>query len=209
MLWALAVAVLGATLAGCGNSQHMAMEVEQGGKIFVRPKIGDVVQWTGPDGKPFTISFTIPGVTPCKETSNSLTTCTVAKAGIFPYGCSGCADPAVVVGSDTGPFYGVSHKLQAAVRNADGVYLYCDATSHAPKASPDPEIASAGENIQWFATDPKMVNWNVTLQSGTCSQTSINQGQPVCTVQPGAQSQTYSITADTCTGTGSATLTIQ
>ena len=209
LLEALVVSVMGATLAGCGNSQHMVMEVEQGGKVFLRPKVGDVVQWVGPDGKPFTVNFAIPGHTPCQEIAASLDTCTVARQGVFPYDCSGCADPAVVVSTDTGPFYSSIQKSQALVRNADAVYLYCDASTHAPKAIPDPELASAGEKIQWFATDPKMINWSVTLQAGTCSEGGINQGQPVCTVQAGAQSQTYSITADTCTGTGSAGLKIQ
>jgi plastocyanin len=208
LLWTLAVSVLGVTLAGCGKSQHMTMEVEAGGKVFVKPKIGDVVNWVGTDGKPSVVSFTIPGLSPCQESGN-VSTCTVVKAGVFPYSCTGCTDPAVVVGSDSGPFMGTKYSPRNVAVRSDAAYLYCDASSHAPKASPDPLPASVSDTIQWFPTDPKMANWTVTLQAGTCKEGTINQSQPVCTVQAGAASQTYSITADTCTGTGSAGLTIQ
>jgi len=55
-----------------------------------------------------------------------------------------------------------------------------------------------------------MVNWSLILQTGTCNESTVNQSQPVCTVRADApKSQSYAITADVCTGTGSAGLTIK
>ena len=63
---------------------------------------------------------------------------------------------------------------------------------------------------QWFAAGSNMVNWSLILQTGTCNESTVNQSQPVCTVRADApKSQSYAITADVCTGTGSAGLTIK
>jgi plastocyanin len=216
LLWTLAVLVAAvATLGGCGNAQPISprpivMQVQTGGKIFVRPHKGDVVQWIDANKQAFAVNFFIPGVSPCKEMGASLSTCTVDKAGVFPYSCVGCADPAVIVGSDVGPLNGTARRPQGSVINADGGYLYCDASSHAPKASPDPLPAAGGDTIQWFAAGSNIVSWNLVLQAGTCIETTINQDQPLCNVKADApKTQTYSITADACTGTGSAVLTIR
>jgi plastocyanin len=76
--------------------------------------------------------------------------------------------------------------------------------------SPDQLTAAVGDTIQWFATTSSLAPWTVTLQAGTCREAAINQGQPLCTVQTAApKSQSYSIVATTCTGTGNATLTVK
>ena len=214
--WTLAVLVAaGATLGGCGNPRPInprpiVMQVQAGGKIFARPRKGDVVQWIDANAQAFAVNFPIPGLSPCKEKGTSLSTCTVDKVGVFPYTCVGCADPAVVVGSDVEPQTGTARKPGGSVINAEAGYLYCDANSHAPKAYPDPLPAAGGDTIQWFAAGSNIVSWNLALQAGTCSETTINQDQPVCTVKADApKTQTYSITANACTGTGSAGLTIK
>jgi hypothetical protein len=86
------------------------------------------------------------------------------------------------------------------------VYLYSDASSHRPEAYPDPLVASGGRTIQWFPVGRlNIVNWSLTLLPGACNETTINRSQPVCTVKADAsKSRSYSITADACTGTGSA-----
>ena len=116
--WTLAVLVAaGATLGGCGNSRPIVMQVEAGGKIFVRPQKGDVVQWIDANAQAFAVNFPIPGLSPCKEKGTSLSTCTVDKVGVFPYTCVGCADPAVIVGSDVGPLTGTARNPQGSVIN--------------------------------------------------------------------------------------------
>jgi plastocyanin len=212
-LWTLAFLVVGGgALAGCGK-QPVVLEVQSGGKIFLRPKKGDVVRWVGADSQPVAVNFFIPGASPCKETGSSLNTCTVVDThGVFPYACDGCADPAVVVGSDV-PLQGAvgtARKARGAVLNAQAGYLYCDPASHAPKVKPDTLVATGGDTIQWFAAGPNIVDWSLILQSGTCNESTVNQSQPVCTVRADApKSQNYPITADACAGTGSAGLTIK
>jgi hypothetical protein len=211
VLWTLAVSVVGgAMLGGCGKPQPIVMQVQAGGKIFLRPKKGDVVQWKDANSHPVAVTFPVPGMSPCHESATTLDTCTVDKEGnVFPYICDGCADPAVAPGSDTGPLEGLALKAQGTVNNAQAGYLYCDPSSHAPKVYKDPLTAADGDKIQWFP-GPNMATWQITLQLGTCAEPVINQAQQVCTVQPSApKKQTYSITADGCTGTGSAGLTIK
>ena len=63
--WTLAVlAASGATLGGCGNPRPIVMQVQAGGKIFVRPHKGDVVQWIDANAQAFAVNFPIPGVAP-------------------------------------------------------------------------------------------------------------------------------------------------
>lgn len=206
--WILTVVGV-AALAGCSSPQPLVvthpidMEVEAGGKVFLHPLKGDIVHWTDQNGADLPVTFTIPNLTPCTESGSSLSKCTVKdKTGLFPYTCSGCADPAVVVGSNTGPLTAMDAKDRPAVVNADAGYLYCDPNSStAPAVSPQNLQAGPSDTIQWFATTPSLKPWTVTLTTGTCKELTIDDAHPLCTLQPGAKSQNYSITATTCSGT--------
>src|ERR1039457_1861342 len=183
VLWTLVVSVVGgAMLGGCGKPQPIVMQVQAGGKIFLRPKKGDVVKWKDANLQPVDVTFPVPGMSPCQESATTLNTCTVDKEGdVFPYTCPGCSDPAVAPGSDTGPLQGLGLKAKGTVNNAQAGYLYCDPSSHAPMVYPDPLTAAGGDKIQWFKGG-SIVNWQITLQAGTCAEPVINQAQPVCTV---------------------------
>ncbi|MGB7760044.1 MAG: hypothetical protein WBL61_09455 [Bryobacteraceae bacterium] len=215
LMWTMAISVMGGTmLGGCnwGNPKPVVMEVEAGGKVFLHLEKGDTVQWKGAGSAQLVVKFPIGS--PCQGTSGpggGWNTCTVQTDGVFPYTCDGCADPAVVVGSGGGPLTGAAQTLAGNPINAQAGYLFCD--SGVPKAYPDPLVTADGETIQWFpAAGANLGAWQLTLQSGTCTETAVNQGQPVCTVQKNvpAGKQSYSITAPTCSPTpGTAWLTIQ
>ena len=172
-----------------------------------------MLQWKDPKLAKFPVTFYDEIGSPCTESttkpSTPLDTCTVDTAGVFPYHCDGCEDPGVHVGSDVlGEQTGLNAAPRTSVKRSIDNYLYCD--KDVPKALYPTITASAGDKVEWFP-GPKsgIVNWQVTLQPNTCVESTINQGQKVCKVQPQAKTQLYSITADFCAGPGSAVLTIQ
>jgi len=203
-------------LAGCGGSGKTTIQFLAGGKPVVYANKGEVVEWIGADGKALKVKF--PVSSPCQE--GSLTsTCTTQMEGAFPYDCTGCSDPGIVVGSDNGGLHGQMKKTMAsnAVANAQLGYIYCDTTTKAAKVYPDPLVAAAStasgvSTVQWVPIgDSGITNYTVTLPTGnTCVEgMTINQMQDVCTLVVGAASTPYTVTADVCMTPGTETLTIQ
>jgi hypothetical protein len=198
------------SLAGC--SHPIIVEVEGGGKSFLHPRKGDVVKWQDSAGVAFNVNFPIGS--PCTEPNNPTSICTLKQDGFFPYECTGCADPGLAVGSNDGQKTEAALHPSGAPRDAEAGYVFCDANTKAAKVYPSPLVITAStaagdSKIQWFPLGGSgIATWAVTLQPGTCSEATINQTQPLCTLQPGAQSQTYQVTGDACTSPGTAVLTV-
>jgi hypothetical protein len=199
-----------ASLVGCGSSRKTTIQFLAGGKPVVYALKGDVVQWIGPDGSALPVTF--PVGSPCQP-GGPASTCTVQETGAFPYECTGCSDPGVVVGSDNGrpPSKAMS---STTVADAQLGYVYCDKTTKAAKVYPDPlpaPAATAGgdSTVQWLPLGGSGIStYAIGVQSGTCKEGMIDQSQDVCTLVVGAPSQTYMVTADTCSMPGTAVLTI-
>ena len=211
--WIVALSAL--CLTGCDTAKPTKILFLAGGKPILFATAGQVVKWVGPDGTTG-VSVTFGVNSPCQETG-STNTCTVQSGdGYYPYDCKGCSDPGMVVGSDSG-LHGLGTTAMGVqpVANSQVGAIYCDKTTKAAKVYTDPLVASAATSasnstVQWLpAGGSGITTYSVTLQSGTCNETTINQTQNVCTLLASAPaSQTYTVTADTCTASGSATLTV-
>ena len=213
--WMLALGAL--WLIGCEDKKApVVMQVQGGGKVFLHPQQGDVVQWKDSSGKAFPVTFPPIGTSPCQESANPTSTCTLKLGGVYPYDCAGCADPVIIVGSDGGPLQKAVVLPKGNVLDSQSGVIYCDAASKAAKVYKDPlQVAAstggANSKIQWFPYGNSGITaFTVTLQPGTCQEATIDQSQNICTLLAGApKSQTYNVTADVCSSPGTAVLNVQ
>jgi hypothetical protein len=198
-------------LVGCSKQGAVTIQFLAGGKPVLQAQKGDVVKWVGPDGNPLVVNF--PVSSPCQEGSMT-STCTPRLPGLFPYDCTGCSDPGLVVGTTT---FEVPSGLKMApntIASAQLGYISCDKATKVAKVYTDPLPAppstpGGDSTVQWKKVgDSGITKFTIGLQPGTCKEGTIDQSQEVCTLVAGAASQTYTITADACSP-GTARLTIR
>ncbi len=208
-IWITALSAM--LLVGCGNKETIL--VLAGGKPLLFPVKGDTVHWVGPDGKTG-LPVTFPTGSPCESVSDP-TTCKIKLDGYYPYECTGCGDPGLVVGSDSqvNLLLGTHHMSTSTIANPQVGAIYCKqnkATIYPDPLSASAPTADSVSTVQWLPAGGSGIKiFSITLQNGTCKEgTTINQAQNVCTLLVGAPAtQSYPVTADACS-TGSATLNI-
>lgn len=209
-IWIITLSVM--LLVGCGGNKETIL-VLAGGKPVLYPVKGDTVHWVGPDGKTG-LPVTFPTGSPCESVSDP-TTCKIKLEGYFPYECTGCGDPGLVVGSDNMlKLLGAQQMSTSVIANPQVGAIYCKqnkTTIYPDPLSAPATTADSVSTVQWLpAGGSGITTFTITLQNGTCKEgTTINQAQNVCTLMVGAPAtQSYPVTADACSTVGSATLNI-
>jgi len=192
------------TLAGCGHNEAQFVFSDVGDPLLYA-KAGDVIKWSH-QGNPLAVNFKY-GANPCTA-GDPVGTCKIqATRGEYFYDCQGCADPAIVVGSDvSGRLTTKGGILPPPYATPKDPKVYCD--SGQAKVS-QPITAKVGDSFEIYPVGD--ITFSVKFLTPTCTQgDSLTNSAPSCTVIQGAASQpAYPIHIDGCTtdGTGSLTIT--
>ena len=212
----LAAAIAALVLSSCGNNLKIVV-VPGFNKPAPAVNKGDVVTWTGLDGKPMKVQFTV--FSPCKEGLGWIDTCSVNTAsGKFIYSCESnqCDDPELPVGGVYGPPGFPTRPKANPSTFTSYVGVYCDPQTHV--AAVQAQTAAKGQTFQWEGIgSPAPALWWVTVSATTCTSGSTefgtrNNDPLTCTVAQTATTQNnYAVHVDGCTTPDSTTgvLTIQ
>jgi hypothetical protein len=197
-------------LVGCAPT---TMRFLANGKPVLQVAPGQVVTWLDPGDKLLPVTFNVSS--PCNKKEGKMTdTCTTSKEkpGFYPYSCTGCSDPGLIIGkTNKHPIGGGS--LPGNTLDSPLGTLYCDAG--VSKVYPDPlraaKPAQQGDTkVQWIPVGGSNIKeFTITPPTGTCYESAVDQkNDGVCTLLTTAASQTYTIKADACSTPGTAQLTI-
>jgi hypothetical protein len=188
--------VLGAVIqCGCENTIPVTGSPDQPGKVVLNPKQGDIIEWTG-------VVPSFLGPLPCSGgISNGQCKITVPD-GSYLYQCTGCIDPEVVVGPQSGYHF---RAVLAATRLSatDPVSMWCNSNQVNLAPNPATFTAHAGDSLEvvWIYTgtgNQKIPDPVVTPSQSNpvpCSESSI--GLPPdnhCTFTAPTASTTYNYT---------------
>jgi hypothetical protein len=202
--WIIAFCVLLLViLTGCRHNEVQVVFSDVGDPLLYA-KAGDVIKWSN-NGKPVAVNFKY-GANPCSA-GDAVGTCKIqATQGEYFYDCQGCADPAIVVGSDVSRVMptAVTGILPPPYATPKDPKVYCDAGQ--TKVS-QPITAKAGDSFEIYPVGD--IAFSVNFATGTCNQgDSLKNNASSCTIKIGATSQpTYPIHIDKCKdGTGSLTV---
>ncbi len=200
-------------LSGCGGNKMSMVVSPLTGKVVPYPKTGDTIIF--PAGLQFEIS------TPCDASAtpaaDGSVPCKVAVTNSTPqpylYDCTGCGDPEVIVGSDSGTLGSAAASPKHSADSADAIAC----TDHTVQIFKPSLSLAQGKTIQWVAVGDQpphiqhLVAWSITTTpAGICQQDSIGNQQTQCTLKgdPGAYTYTVASTDPTCTqSTGNITIT--
>jgi hypothetical protein len=207
-------------------SGHAPIFVKVGGpgaQALLNPQVGDIVEWKSSTGNITPTLTWIFGVSPCD--TNYTSDCHIlpsADGKNYAYSCpsSSPCDPEIPIGSTTGPLYPSVTPTNISGVALPEVYIGCDA-NHQNVVATSPNPAPVSESVQggtfWDGITP-VTAWTVGTwkdsggnSANVCTQTTINQGQAVCTLTPSLPTgnYTYSVTASACaTPTGTFTLQV-
>jgi hypothetical protein len=208
-------------LAGCGNKINF--DLDQNGKIILRPQNGDHVKWAGTQVG-FLGASPCKGVAPLALTSDCDVDLRSVASGRFTYLCpkNVCPDPDWVVGPSN-PLEG-EKKAAKDPAAPDRVALVCSnsAISVSPANLPDGVFytqVSRGDIVLWITPgNAPLADWTITFTSANgnpCLESSIgypaqNGVSQFCTInKPDANPFKYQVKSMSCNtpGTGSITVT--
>lgn len=211
--------ILASILGGCSNKTTLQFDP---GLQTVHPavKAGDTIRFQLDSMQTFAPTF--PLGSPCTPESDlQHGACTVAKSAPlngYPYLCSGCADPEIVVYSDTQTFKGLGKgrtPQERALSGTQGVFIGCVTKTITLFPSEVKEHQSDEVEIHWEVGGSMPVSdWSVPDLHICKESPPFNSNNPACTIDKTKvmpmMSYPYSVTGPSCSANaGQGKITIQ